>query len=479
MFSLDNFLGLHGIAETAGVDVSIIRLPISLLFNYIFAIAERWAIGGTKISSSYRPSNRHRFLQHVWHIFCGFMIMYWNFGNTSCHLYGTVFGQWILLQIGAKIGLRKQVLGITWIFQVAYLLSGYYEVYYSTTYTMIWTMPQCVVCLRMIMLATDVFDGGKPQDQLKPDQKITAVRNVPRLFEMFAYSTHYGACLIGPQFTLAHYRNFVDGISMRKCGADKWFSETKWAAVQKLLFGLALTAFFAVLGPMVSADYMQPGGDFFNWSLFQRVKFIYLFGYLQMFKYLSVWVLGEGALILSGMSTAISVDRKTKEETLHHENGTNVKVWTIVKCNVMSDFVDGFNINTNKWVANYCYKRLAFLGNRMYSQIASLLFLALWHGFHSGYWTCFFYEFMTITVEKEALARGFLVHGYGGNKIRAILQKFLHMWTICGYCLIDFVLLKNHKYIPVWQSVYFYGHIFVICEFILLKCIPKAKKKTA
>ena len=158
---------------------------------------------------------------------------------------------------------------------------------------------------------------------------------------------------------------------------------------------------------------MQPGGDFFNWSLFQRVKFIYLFGYLQMFKYLSVWVLGEGALILSGMSTAISVDRKTKEETLHHENGTNVKVWTIVKCNVMSDFVDGFNINTNKWVANYCYKRLAFLGNRMYSQIASLLFLALWHGFHSGYWTCFFYEFMTITVEKEALARGFLVHGYG------------------------------------------------------------------
>ena len=47
------------------------------------------------------------------------------------------------------------------------------------------------------------------------------------------------------------------------------------------------------------------------------------------------------------------------------------------------------------------YKRLRFLNNKMYSQIGTLLFLAVWHGYHSGYFVTFANELLTMTVEKE------------------------------------------------------------------------------
>lgn len=47
------------------------------------------------------------------------------------------------------------------------------------------------------------------------------------------------------------------------------------------------------------------------------------------------------------------------------------------------------------------YKRLKFLGNREISQLAALLFLAVWHGLHTGYYMCFFMEFLVMNAEKK------------------------------------------------------------------------------
>lgn len=47
------------------------------------------------------------------------------------------------------------------------------------------------------------------------------------------------------------------------------------------------------------------------------------------------------------------------------------------------------------------YKRLRFLNNKTYSQLGVLLFLAIWHGYHSGYYLTFFYEFMIMLVENN------------------------------------------------------------------------------
>lgn len=52
----------------------------------------------------------------------------------------------------------------------------------------------------------------------------------------------------------------------------------------------------------------------------------------------------------------------------------------------------------------YVFKRLRFLGNKQLSQLLALLFLAVWHGLHSGYYVCFFNEFIVMKFEKDVRA---------------------------------------------------------------------------
>jgi len=44
------------------------------------------------------------------------------------------------------------------------------------------------------------------------------------------------------------------------------------------------------------------------------------------------------------------------------------------------------------------------MNNRNISQGATLLFLALWHGLHSGYYMSFFLEFIIMKMEKDVSA---------------------------------------------------------------------------
>lgn len=78
-----------------------------------------------------------------------------------------------------------------------------------------------------------------------------------------------------------------------------------------------------------------------------------------------------------------------------------MKLSTFENTTQFTHYIQSFNINTNHWSAQYIYKRLKFLGNRQISQLATLVFLAVWHGFHSGYYVCFFFEFVVVYMERD------------------------------------------------------------------------------
>lgn len=79
----------------------------------------------------------------------------------------------------------------------------------------------------------------------------------------------------------------------------------------------------------------------------------------------------------------------------------NIKLYIFENTTEFNHYILAFNVNTNQWVAHYIYKRLKFLGNRHISQLAALSFLAIWHGLHSGYYVCFFLEFIVIYMERD------------------------------------------------------------------------------
>ena len=96
--------------------------------------------------------------------------------------------------------------------------------------------------------------------------------------------------------------------------------------------------------------------------------------------------------------TFVSRDEKTGEEDW---NGcANIKLKIFENTYNFGDYVSSFNVQTNLWVFQYIYKRLKFLNNRNISHLSALAFLAIWHGFHSGYYMTFFMEFMLIHFEK-------------------------------------------------------------------------------
>ena len=45
------------------------------------------------------------------------------------------------------------------------------------------------------------------------------------------------------------------------------------------------------------------------------------------------------------------------------------------------------------------------MNNRYISQFSALLFLAVWHGLHTGYYMCFFLEFIVMNLEKDVRRR--------------------------------------------------------------------------
>lgn len=101
--------------------------------------------------------------------------------------------------------------------------------------------------------------------------------------------------------------------------------------------------------------------------------------------------------------TWVGKDPKTGKEDW--TGCANIKISIFEDTRKFGHYVTSFNLQTNQWVLKYVYKRLKFLGNRNISHISALMFLAVWHGFHSGYYMTFFMEFVIIHFEKEVSGR--------------------------------------------------------------------------
>ena len=112
--------------------------------------------------------------------------------------------------------------------------------------------------------------------------------------------------------------------------------------------------------------------------------------------------MAEGMCAVSGLSyVGVKTGEDGGEEVADWSGCANVKLRRLESAQKFGHYIEAFNINTNSWVMNYVYKRLKFMNNRYISQLSALIFLAVWHGWHSGYYLTFFNEFIVVNFEKE------------------------------------------------------------------------------
>ena len=63
--------------------------------------------------------------------------------------------------------------------------------------------------------------------------------------------------------------------------------------------------------------------------------------------------------------------------------------------------IRSFNVTTNQWSGKYIFKRLKFLRSKFLSHLFTLIYLALWHGWKSGYYVTFTIELLIMKMEWE------------------------------------------------------------------------------
>jgi lysophospholipid acyltransferase 5 len=158
----------------------------------------------------------------------------------------------------------------------------------------------------------------------------------------------------------------------------------------------------------------------------------------------------------------------------------------------LGQVIASFNMNTNYWAKLYVFKRLIFLGNKNLSALGVLLFLAVWHGTHPGYFFCFGLEFMDMEVERRLSARfGRPINGFIARQqgvVHAVLKgawsfvTFLLTTSALFFAAVPFDLLKLDKSLAAVRTINYLG-IYVMLGFLGLDIVlsiimPKKRSKS-
>lgn len=456
---------IGSLSNVVGTSEPALTLLLSVLLGYPLALFHRHYLFGKSAN-----------LQHIYFILTGFALGFFNYGLDTFHSIFTVLVTYLTMILfkGSNI-----MVGFTFVFNMVYLLIGYF--YFSTNdYDINWTLPQCVLVLRLIGIAFDYYDGSQEASSLSKDQKAAALSNRPTALEFFAHMFFPASFLVGPQFPMRRYQKFVAGEFVDSGVINEAPKSCIPYAIKRGLLGVMYLAIFQIVGIYINDDYMI-SQEFYEVPFWRRMLMLGFWGRISLYKYISCWLLTEGVCILFGLThNGVDKDNQVKWDGL-----ANILIGRLETATEFNHYIQSFNTNTNHWVAQYIYKRLKFLGNRYISQGAALLFLAIWHGFHSGYFVCFIFEFLVMYMEKdwqsilakrpqlrEKLSSGPLV-----TPIYIILR--LYTFVFMGWCMLPFCLLTYSRYMAAYANVNYIGVIvFLLYPVLWAPLIRAALGKT-
>lgn len=440
------------LAELMGAEESALKLLLAQLFGHPVMMVHRLAIKNLSCT-----------MQHIYFALTGILTGYWFIGFDVFHNLAAVFGTYIIL---ALLGGSMLSVILVLTFNVGYLLTGYWFTE-TDSYLIGWTMPGCILCLRLIGLGWDCYDGAKisqnSDNSLSKDQQKAALSEAPSLLEMLSHSFFLGGYLIGPQFTMKKYRDYASP------GFIDALPGTPYAyAIKRLLLGVLYMTLLQIGVGYLPSDWPDTQ-SFYETSFAMKLVLLPIWVKVCLCKYLSLWLFGESVCALSGLG----YNGKGEDGSIDWSGCKNVSIIRLETASRFQHIIDGFNINTNQWAASYIYKRLKFMNNRLLSQTVTLFFLAIWHGYHIGYFLTFFNEFLVIYIDKmwmSLLDRSEWMEHPGANSVTKVLG-YLYVHLLLPHCFIPFSLFSATKFIRSYQGTYFVFYVFILLFPLLVKVV--------
>ncbi|XP_055531137.1 lysophospholipid acyltransferase 5 [Wyeomyia smithii] len=454
---------VEALANLTGASAPAIRLILSVLIAY-------------PLGAFYRNLKAAPLVKNLFIASTGLAIVVFNYGFD---LYHSALAVAVTYLLNVFFATSSLLVPLSFCYHMGYLLVGYYFTT-SDTYDIKWTMPHCVLVLRLIGLAFDISDSHEKERQGKKDDRCI---DPPSLLELVAFTYFPASVLVGPQFSMLRYRRFIDGLyEQHTTGAPAY-------SAKKFLQGTFYLIVNQVGSQLVSDTYLL-SADFEQESLLMKHIYLGLWGRCALYKYISIWLLAEGAAVLFGLTYIDAKPGEREYDSDQLSGCTNIKVGVFENTSKFGHYVESFNVQTNHWTAVYVYKRLKFLNNRVLSHFGALLFLAVWHGFHSGYYVTFFMEFSVIRMEKEIepiLQKNDYVQVLLQQPLVKVavfvLLKFYTM-VFAGWCLVPFVFLSFSKWWHIYCAVRHTGSLLFLlgnlaAKPLLLAVLPPNKPSGA
>lgn len=147
-------------------------------------------------------------------------------------------------------------------------------------YDICWTMPGCVMALRLIGLAFDRHDGNKPADKRRPDQAERALDENPSLLEVFGFIFNFNGLMIGPQYPLVLHRKLLAGKLTDREGRAP---NSVGPGLATALYGIILLAFSQIATGYFPPSFLEDEA-YFHLPFIQRVGTIIPTGIFHMYK---------------------------------------------------------------------------------------------------------------------------------------------------------------------------------------------------
>lgn len=233
MLTVLGWIGLNPIpffASLIGTTEPALKLLISILMAYPMAIVYH-----NYVRKEY--SNGREQWKHYFFIIMGVDMAFYNFGFSMIH---NAIPAFVIYGTTDILGPGKNNAIVTFILNMTYLLVGYSNTE-SEDYDITWTMPHCVLTLKLIALAFDLWDGQRIKaGEVLSGNKSSAIEEPPTLTELLGFVYFPSCFLVGPIFSFKRYRNFVNQVYPLDSEAHVYEEQ----AMKRLVQGLAyLTAF--------------------------------------------------------------------------------------------------------------------------------------------------------------------------------------------------------------------------------------------
>jgi len=265
------------------------------------------------------------------------------------------------------------------------------------------TGPQMVLVMKLTTFAWNVWDGRRPVEDLDKWQIKMRVAKFPSLLEFLGFSLYFPGVLVGPYLEFATYSSLISGTLFDVTGGPEPSRSIpngrKRTAYRKMLFALGYLGIYMGVAPKIS--YHTCVTDWFlDQSLPYRILILQIAGFVERSKYYGVWILTEGASILTGLGFT-----GYGPSGVPTWNGAaNVEVWKIEVPENFKGLVDSWNIKTNIWLRECVYKRVTPKGEKAGFKSSMLTYLtsAIWHGVSAGYYLTFVLGSFVTTVARLA-----------------------------------------------------------------------------